>query len=849
MSTFKLWCEKFDALDGDCPWPGPRPLVMQSDARHYVKREDDAYRFVRGVMQHRLFVLSGDSGIGKSSLISNELIPSLEAAGYEVFVCREWSRGQQIEVKGIDADRFIQSKLASNYPSVTSSDALIDQLEGRFGDACVLVFDQFEEVIRGSPQLFAALIDWITHTNKNSRLRVVISLRQEYTPRLKPIESAAVPFSLGRLDLEPITDVAHIEKVIDKGGRSISKRAKDEILKQWKQLHLWEGIGLLHLQATLYALHAYAAKPTIEYADIRAFIDRSSDAASTESRATPINSAARLFRLGLLKSAERKLRLCEQACIDAKIDNTLTIGTKFAALRMMPHLSSGGYKLDRETWELAALALEREFGQLLSVSSKPTSDDDISKDSARAAFRVLEAAASAAVPGASSLGSSQARTASEVGDLLGYPRERVAAECNVRLTPTPQSSNAQADGLDYAPWVFDPHDVSAGPMLGMQRGEILIEELRRVVFAQKWFEKSWLVRSTPREKGTVFSLTHDGFATAVEDIGAHVDTEPADGFYLLTAAKGRVFTWGLSRELNDRTWINLRWRDCQVTAIFCRVVFVNCDFTGTRFVGCSFEGVTFVNCILDNACFDNCTVIGETSASVRKSKKNDGMPSFMIEGAEDDSILSLARYRQAKGVSSVGSRVFSRTSGISALPALASHHASNTWRRETGGLAMYGGRLASLIVKGGAFRDGGTIALNYVAGSALDIVETRGCSVSVVSSAIRGLTLTRPLRAKGSSTVKVNAVDSLIANCWFGGGLSGDAVFKECKVYHLQSLSDALKIELPVHSKDKRRSTAAVGAFDASGRAIDSDPAPPMTAGEAERMDYRSDPARRELEG
>jgi ABC-type sulfate/molybdate transport systems ATPase subunit len=52
-----------------CPWPGPRPLVHPEEAYSLIGRERDARDFLSSVKQHRLVVLAGESGVGKSSLL------------------------------------------------------------------------------------------------------------------------------------------------------------------------------------------------------------------------------------------------------------------------------------------------------------------------------------------------------------------------------------------------------------------------------------------------------------------------------------------------------------------------------------------------------------------------------------------------------------------------------------------------------------------------------------------------------------------------------------------------------------------------------------------------------------
>jgi len=67
------------------------------------------------------------------------------------------------------------------------------------------------------------------------------------------------------------------------------------------------------------------------------------------------------------------------------------------------------------------------------------------------------------------------------------------------------------------------------------------------------------------------------------------------------------------------------------------------------------------------------------------------------------------------------------------------------WAPQHGGLTMYGGRLSSLMVRSGRFRDGGELALRHIAGSSLDITEQGPAKIQIFGSSIRGLSISRRL--------------------------------------------------------------------------------------------------------
>ena len=280
-----------------------------------------------------------------------------------------------------------------------------------------------------------------------------------------------------------------------------------------------------------------------------------------------------------------------------------------------------------------------------------------------------------------------------------------------------------------------------------------------------------------------------------------------------------------NKVMGPRTqWLNLRWRECEVSATFEEVVFVNCDFTGTRFTQCIFKGVTFVNCVLDNAMFDSCEIVGEvkplrtstddvaTSSGGHGSQAattiyemdlsristepelREGRPSFVVE-VDAAKVAELAAYRSAQSEQSgkAVDAVFSKTSGVGAMPWRADYQALLCFPRESGGLAMYGGRLSSLMIRACSFVESGQLALRFIAGSTLDIVESRGCDVEIAHSSVRGLSITRPVGSPDvgrSHQVTVNVRNTYFTNAWIGHGLNGSATFDNCIICQLLSLSD-----------------------------------------------------------
>lgn len=846
VRTIAEWKALFQALD-QCPWPGPRPLAPE-DATRFVGRTKEARDFVNRVKQHRLVVLSGESGVGKSSLLNARLVPELAKVGFTPLVCREWPS----KTPSQSIDDYVRAQAATD-DLATSSGSLLEQLDSTFHGRAVVILDQLEEVIRYQPQLFSDLSQWVIEANHNHRTRFVLSLRLEYSHSLRSIEKAATPFSFSSQILEHVIDSAQVAEVIssESAGTSgrISKDAADILLEHWenagsRSARLWHGVGLLHLQATLYALHHLAGGGArlIEARHVVAL------AASSELGTEHFGRGLTVFDLGLREAIRVKLAHCRMACQEpgetGALDATLVAGAEALAYRMVPHLYSGGYKLERDAGDLAALTLSRELERL-------TGEGRVPQEAFREAFCALKRRFQV-VAGRRR----DALSAGEHSDLLTVSRHDVIRECASLDATLPQAStDYRTEGVDVEPWVEDPLELSAGPMLGMPPSHVLIEEMRRLLFAQHWLETAQLVRSSqPEPDRWMLSLIHDGFADALEWLVRSNRTSPSEALHLLTAARGRTFDWSapeadstpkeFSGSGDGLTWLNLRWNDCQVTASFSQLVFANCDFSGTRFRRCRFEGVVFVNCLMDNVSFEECVVVGDVlPASIDQSKDTRmGVPAFRVQ-VRPSQVLELATYRSSHGASApLDCFVYSRTSGVSAVPWQSARDWDwIEWKPGRGGVAMFGGRLSSLMVRACLFEDGGALGLRFVAGAALDIVETDDCRIDVVSSAIRGLTVSRPIEGNAAPDVNIRINDSILANTWLGSGLRGSVTLVNSRVYQLYNLSRADEFEIRWDAD-----TATAGVVNTPESPMEEHQRLALSE-DFRKMDYRSEPARLEL--
>jgi hypothetical protein len=831
--TLEQWQKNF--LDKDtCPWRGPKPMEPGDDDL-LIGRSEDRDRFVHEVLTHQLVILHGESGVGKSSLLNVGLVRDLKERDFQPVVCRNWTRDAASPDRPED---FVAGKVAAELRVLgidvdeASPQSMIEQLDDEYGERAVLVLDQFEELIRHQRLFFKRAMDWVAQLNARYDVHVVISLRSEYVHRLKPLNSRIRPFSMSTFELDALTTPDHIRDIIASGnlgqqGNTASLRADAEagvsrtetvgagslamspeaielLLDEWIKVQRAElrsvDVGLLHLQGALYALHARAKPDTIQVEDIQ----QMTSAAARRQRD--------VFTLGLSESVSRKLDLCEEACRDEdpanSLDEVLIIGTRAAVRRTVAHLSSGGFKLDREAWDLAELALERELRIL----------NEIPAEAVERAFRTIYGLTTTVKPGASG-----------AVDLLSVPRAVVAAAAGLRAPTDMSASPALGDlGIAVSPWEADPEGLSAGPMFGYPPYEVVIEELRRFAFALEWLTTASLIRPTsPAVDSTMLSLIHDGFGEALENWADSEDIGPAAALGLLTGAQGDVFEW-TRRDAgeywpqfdggdHDRTIVNLRWRNCRVTAQFRHVVFANCDFRGTRFENCCFEGAVFVNCLLDGATFGDCAIVGSVSEPATAYDK-EGMPSFALTGLDVPTRAALSHYRDQDFSGAV---LYSVTSGIAVTNRPGRRSKLLEWAPQRGGLTMYGGRLSSLMVRSGQFRDGGELALRHIAGSSLDITEQGAAKIQIFGSSIRGLSISRRVGDPGKQRdeIELTVRGSVLANAWFDEGLTGTARIDNSVVWQLLNVSEGSRYRVTLESCTRYGAVNIEGTANAGPRA------------------------------
>lgn len=857
MSLSKTWVKNFQELDKLCPWPGPRPFTSEDEEEQryaLVARADEVDDFLDDLLEHPLMVLHGESGVGKSSLLNVGLLAELRDRDYAMLVCSQWAD----DFDG-DVDALLHAKLVAELGATPPvGEPLVPWLDAQFGDRTVVVFDQFEEMIRYEPELFRSISDWVVNANGTSGIRIVLSLRSEYVHELNPISSRAKPFSMSQFRLPAFTRRDQIEAVIRATDEAEPARAVIDSKAASTLANAWEIVpefraerGLLFMQAVLYRLHDLARRDDSTSDQVRVELDHLStlmrdDAGidiegEVEKHQWNADEAAALFAAGLRGAVQAKLDLCGDAAdaLGDALPPGMVDGVRGYIRRAVRSLSSGGYKLVREQWDLTAEVLRREL-HLLS-----TRVDDLDAR-AQAILRELST------------------------DPAFLERES--------STPIPAGDLPE-------PWVVDPLEVTSGLLLGSDPLLALDEELRRVVFALLWLETSAITRTSSVRGNARTTLIHDGFGPALEQWS---DTPAAAALSVLSRnlrTEGEVLDWRALAVLNGKGdakahHVNLRWLNCEVRLDVEHAVFVNCDFRGTRFSDSTFRGAVFLNCLMDNVSFEECTFIGsvpdptavdKTSARKREEaeqrerklnpKHRHQLPSFRVEGMP----RVAAELGRLWGAPEGHEALVSVTSGIPAIPY---RRVSNevAWESQSGGASMVGGRLSSMLVRKCKFKEEGVFAIRHTAGSSLDIVEQTHGRFIIFDSSVRGLSVSPPIGVEpgANESIAIKVAESALVDTWFSAGLNGSVTVTGCGVWQLFNASDSVAPTAgPTEPKSPVLEVRIVdcGFFglinvtSADGtpqEGLDQVLATPEALGrvrdKSEPMIYRSTPARYELE-
>jgi hypothetical protein len=815
------WRAAFQSLEGECPWPGPRPLSLERDLGkgwRFVGRLQEIRQFLEALEANDLVILHGTSGAGKTSLLNVGLLTVMQREGSVPLVCNRWAA-----MPGDDAERFITDLLrdSARLPEEVSSHMaehglrLTRALDELYGQDAVLVLDQFEELIRYQRDRFLQVISWLLSVNRERHTKVVLSLRSEYLYELAPLLREMRPFSMTQLELGPISDIADIEALVvgpnDSGRLVIEPDAAAAVVDAWKSLPAESRErSLLYLHALLYAMFfraRSAGRTVVTMSDLELLHGRPVGAHGPA-------DASRLFAAGFDATIGIKLALCAQACQEQTEDgaivarSVLVTAVEEQIRESGEHLSSGGYKTQQELPDLFQLTCEREL-ELLTRDE----DEDQPGRLTRAQADQLVAGLTGGSGGDLAVVPADAEAPTPERDILEGTRAELLASAGVERPAEPAPRGDEADlaelGVAPVPWRVDPDDRTAGVLLGCAPWEALAEQARAFVFAVEWLTEASIVRVSAPLGNAMATLIHDGFGNALKTWAAKHQRPAWQAVRSLSAFRGERFDWDEPIDGGDgvNVYANLRWRHCEVTLSLRRVLFVNCDFRATRFVRCSFEAVTFVNCLMDGAYLEGCRIVGAAVPHDPRTPpyrpgtgagREDRLPEFVLPvGAE--LAADFAHYRGTPGDARF---LYSPTSGVACVPVVCRPEGAMEVPESTGGLTVFGGRLSSLMVRRctlvpGADGAAGSITLAHIAGSSLDVVEQNQIRLVLSWCVILGLTVSDLVDAQqADGEVVIEPTECVLTNTWFGRNLHGTVAVTDCQAYALTNLSTDLAVAI-----------------------------------------------------
>lgn len=823
MTALAAWRRRLKELD-QCPWPGPRPITAEHHgAESLLCRQRDIELIGQRVEESRVVVLTGASGVGKSSLLNVGLVPRLRGAGYEIVLCGDgWSSANASDGRSFPGGgrALIHAILSTRVPpgirATASLDGILNQFDRLYPERCVIVLDQFEELLRYDPRIGREVLRWVEEAVRRTRVKILISLRDEYSHEI--FGHTGLDLGAAKMDhyiLPPLVGPGIAAEIIA-SGRIVTSDAAERIRSEWDALGADDDIGLIHLQALLWTLWVRARGAEIGVDAVTSIFE----AVDTPRKSVSGVDAERRFAHALAASVQESLELCRRACgesADRLVDAVLESCAAEAVLAMSGHLSSGGFKVTQERGRLAHLSLSTHGIDL------PTA--------------VLNDAEKALTTLRQHVDDEYASRRAAIAPITDWLR----ADRNMFLAPV--------KGRKFWPWMLDPDEVTAGPVLGMRLADAVFESYRAFYFGLEWLRASSLVRVSITARGqTMVSLVHDGFAAGLELWRDEREMSLDDLTTRLLATKGQSIVWpGPSRPLtpNGLVHSNLRMQHCTIEGDITRTTFVNCDFKGTVF-RCRLEGVAFVNCMLDDAQFVGCTILGR--APQPEVIAQPMLPGFIVQASVPHA-NSIAWYRGAKTTDKL---LYSPTAGLPALPVSSPAHANATQVvPPRAGLTLLGGRISSLTMRNCDFGDDGRIVLAEVAGTSIEFAEQECVRIEAVRCALRGVTFTRPVRPdRVGLPSEIAFFDCVIINLWIGSGLKGVTRFRECIAWQLFNAPvRAMRVEF-----DKK--TAYMGAVNAPSAFPAAlypvqdrlGPAADLVRMASARIDYRSHPVPHELD-
>jgi len=609
-------------------WPGPRSIPEGEP----IWGRDNEFRRLRAAITsgYHVIEVTGETAVGKSSFL-NYARRRLETLDQIVLLPQDfnWAAAlAQVEKPGQSSDEVAEAiyDLALDHVKVEEL-----ATQGQGGRETVVLFDQFEELLRYRRSVAVALLTLIGRSARNHNVTHVLAARAEFSHLLRPVEQPST--RVYALTLEEISAPEVIIEIIA-GPAQVARVAFDpvvlEIILRW-----WSdardrtengtdvddsdtrSVGLLHLQALLWRLRRWAQSNSgwdtdfVNLSVLRAFVrwaskdpgwndDAGSDAdldafvrwAVSESGGQSDLVANPELRALVTSGDATHWVAPGQLIADALVDwirdvtgglyalpgQTWRMGPALMVARVARYFSTSGYKVPQGLSSLAGLALHEEMGS-----------------------------AALEVQGTASQRLQRLRNTELVGAGPKHGATDIAQTMMAALLV----------GLEYL----------AGPAANVLRRFSVQDPVFELVHdgmgrpLEIWAEE---VLSSPQSVFGVISARQgvgvhrrQGLPPLLADAPPWMDEVPDYSpatFSIPGSRPGQLDERWQSIDLvsdKDRdtaTVLHAQWPGNAITGVFFRAIaFDRCRFTGTAFIGCRFDDVTFDDCDLTGVLMKGCT--------------------------------------------------------------------------------------------------------------------------------------------------------------------------------------------------------------------------------------------------
>ena len=204
-----------------------------TDRAIFYGRELEAPALQRQIMAHKLTVLYGASGVGKTSLIQAGVMPRLHEDGYKSFYVRSLEDpSQAIKLKALRLVRGLEAQLDEEARTMALHSFLSQVLPSE--TRLVVFLDQFEEFfIRLGDGVRWAFVEELAACLEDDALemRAVLSLRDDYFQRLDEFDERWPKVFDNRFRLRNL-DEEKAELAILQPARQFGLSYEDELLRQ-----------------------------------------------------------------------------------------------------------------------------------------------------------------------------------------------------------------------------------------------------------------------------------------------------------------------------------------------------------------------------------------------------------------------------------------------------------------------------------------------------------------------------------------------------------------------------------------------------------------------------------------